>query len=495
MRWRLWVLIGAIAIAAGVLFFFPAIPQSEAYHNFADKRALLGIPNCFDVISNFAFLIVGVWGLVVVWRQAEFADARERWPYVAFFVGVTLTAFGSSWYHLNPNDATLVWDRIPMTIGFLGLVAALLAERVSVRIGLWLLAPLIALGVASVIYWEITQHQGHGDLRPYVFAQFGSLLILILLIFLFPARYTRTYDLGISLGLYALAKLLEAADRPIYTALRFVSGHTLKHLAAALSAYWIVRMLRLRREAVGTQRTSAVPSLLVLLAVCSLLALPSSAQTYPQGYINDNSDWWSAFTQPSSGPVKSSSSRFPASTFRILGVTLNYEDVFEKATNTLGKGDIVSRGDASTGRKQECYMSDGDSPKTYLIFETGELDLTFYLFTGGPSWSGMEHCVSSDLVSPSLKTGLGLYLGMTRDQAEAILGKPQVSKPDRIAYSALTTERTPPADLEKSRKIHPEMSEEDIKENFGTFNRSAYVEVRFKNSKAIYLAVSTSETD
>ncbi len=162
-------------------------------------------------------------------------------------MGVTLTAFGSSWYHLNPNDATLVWDRVPMTIRFLGLVAALLAERVSVRAGLWLLAPLIVLGVASVIYWEITQRQGRGDLRPYAFAQFGSLLILALLILLFPARYTRMYDLGISLGLYAFAKLLEAADHPIYSALRFVSGHTLKHLSAALSAYWIVRMLRLRR--------------------------------------------------------------------------------------------------------------------------------------------------------------------------------------------------------------------------------------------------------
>jgi hypothetical protein len=67
-----------------------------------------------------------------------------------------------------------------------------------------------------------------------------------LLIFLFPARYTRTYDLGVSLAFYALAKLLEAADRPVFAALKFVSGHTLKHLAAAVSAYWIVRMLRLR---------------------------------------------------------------------------------------------------------------------------------------------------------------------------------------------------------------------------------------------------------
>jgi len=257
MRWRPWVMVGAVVLTVGVGFLVPAIPQNEAYHNFADQRTILGIPHCFDVISNFAFLIVGLWGLAVVFRSAEFVDPLERWPYAAFFVGVTLTSFGSSWYHLNPNDSTLLWDRIPMTIGFLGLVSALLAERVSVRTGLWLLAPLILLGVASVIYWEITQSEGRGDLRPYAIAQFGSLLIVVVLISLAPARYTRTYDLGISLGLYALAKLLEFADRPVYSPLKIVSGHTLKHLAAALSAYWIVRMLQKRKPVAIFDRRAA----------------------------------------------------------------------------------------------------------------------------------------------------------------------------------------------------------------------------------------------
>jgi hypothetical protein len=247
MKWRLLILGSAIACAVLTLFLFPAIPQNEGYHNFADKRSLFGIPNGLDVVSNVFFLVVGAWGLRTVWRDAGFLNSRERWPYAAFFIGVTLTAFGSSWYHLNPNDATLVWDRVPMTIGFMALVAAVIAERVSVNAGLWLLVPLVGLGIASVIYWELTQRHGHGDLRPYALAQFGSLLILLLLIALFPPRYTRTYDFGISLALYALAKLFEAADRPIFAVGRLVSGHTLKHLAAAVSAYWIVRMLQLRR--------------------------------------------------------------------------------------------------------------------------------------------------------------------------------------------------------------------------------------------------------
>jgi hypothetical protein len=244
MKRRLWILIGVIIAAAVIMFFVHPILQNEAYHNFADKRALLGIPNCLNVVSNFFFLVVGIWGLRTIWRDAVFIDRFERAPYVAFFAGVLLTAFGSSWYHLNPNDATLVWDRIPMAIGFMALVAAIAGERICPPrgLGLALLLPLIMLGICSVLEWAV-----RNDLRAYAFAQFGSLLVLVLLIALFPARYTRTYDLGISLALYALAKLFEAADRPIFDFFKFVSGHTLKHLAAALSAYWIVRMLRLRR--------------------------------------------------------------------------------------------------------------------------------------------------------------------------------------------------------------------------------------------------------
>src|SRR5579863_3642448 len=130
-----------------------------------------------------------------------------------------------------------------MAIGFMALVAAVAGERICPprALGLALLMPLIVFGVTSVLYWAV-----RGDLRTYALAQFGSLLVLVLLIALFPARYTRTYDLGISLALYALAKVFEAADRPIFEFLKFVSGHTLKHLAAALSTYWILRMLRLR---------------------------------------------------------------------------------------------------------------------------------------------------------------------------------------------------------------------------------------------------------
>lgn len=251
MNRRFWILLVAILAAVVIVYLFPAIPQDEAYHNFADNHAFLGVSNCLNVISNALFLVVGLLGIRFVVRNtsginATFLDTAERWPYLAFFLGVALTAFGSSWYHLRPNDATLIWDRIPMAIGFMSLVAAVIAERIDVKAGVRLLLPLIVLGIASVVYWDITQANGHGDLRPYALTQFGGLLVLALIIALFPPRYTRGADFLISLGFYALAKVLEAADGPIFALGGIVSGHTLKHIAAALSAYWILRMLQLR---------------------------------------------------------------------------------------------------------------------------------------------------------------------------------------------------------------------------------------------------------
>lgn len=261
MNRRVWLLIGPLAVTIFAVFLLPPIAQSEAYHNFADQRALLGIPHCFDVISNVPFLIVGVWG---IWRvlskrtagSSRFIDARERWPYVLFFIGVALTVFGSSYYHLRPNDSRLVWDRVPMTVGFMGLLGAMIGERISVKAGLRSMAPLLVLGVGSVFYWRITQEAGHGDLRAYALVQFGSMLAILLLIALFPPRYTRGADLLVSFGIYGLAKVFEAADRPIFAVGGIVSGHTLKHLTAALSAYWIVRMVSAREPIVAAPRIS-----------------------------------------------------------------------------------------------------------------------------------------------------------------------------------------------------------------------------------------------
>lgn len=247
-RYRIAVL-AAIGVAIVlVTASLPPIPQDLAYHDFADRRSFLGIANFMDVISNLPFLFVGVAGLWSAFdRRTRFATAAERWPYAVLFLGVVATSAGSAYYHLAPGNAGLVWDRLPMTLGFMGLLSAVLAERVNRKLGLLSLPLLVAFGVASVAYWNATEIGGHGDLRPYLLVQFGSLLIVLVSLLLFSSRYTEQKWLSAALAGYALAKVLETFDSNVYGTLRVVSGHTLKHLAAAAASYCVVEMLK-RRE-------------------------------------------------------------------------------------------------------------------------------------------------------------------------------------------------------------------------------------------------------
>jgi len=242
-----------VAVGIGILTArLPPIPQSASYHQFADNRTWLGIPNFWNVVSNLPFAIVGVCGLWFLLRSnpdkfhQAFVDPRERWPYVLAFFGLLLTAFGSAYYHLAPSNARLVWDRLPMTIVFGSLVAAVITERISVEADVKLLPFLIAIAGGSVLQWYHDELHGHGDLRIYAMVQLYSALVLLLGLLLKP-RYTRGYDFAIVFGFYLLAKIFETADRFIFAHGQIVSGHTLKHLAAATAGYWILRMLRTRK--------------------------------------------------------------------------------------------------------------------------------------------------------------------------------------------------------------------------------------------------------
>jgi hypothetical protein len=242
---------------------WPPLPQPSAYHVMADQRTFLGVPNCLNVLSNLPFALVGLLGLSATFshgagRAPQFLDPWERWPYAALFVGVTLTTLGSGYYHLAPDNARLVWDRLPMAVGFMGLLTALLAERVSLAVARWLFGPLLVVGATSVAYWYWSELQNAGDLRPYLLVQFGSLLLVLLMLVLYPARYPGTRYLAYGLVAYAVAKVFELADQPIYALGYFVSGHTLKHIVAAGGVACLAEMLRARtRSAAPTSPSSS----------------------------------------------------------------------------------------------------------------------------------------------------------------------------------------------------------------------------------------------
>ncbi|MDP2240647.1 MAG: ceramidase domain-containing protein [Burkholderiales bacterium] len=237
--WR-HVVLAALVLGSliGILSLAP-IAQDADYHAFADRRTFAGIPSFLDVVSNLPFLIVGVLGLRFCMR-AEPGAVRSAWT--ALFAGVAFVSIGSAWYHWHPTNATLVWDRLPMTIAFMGLFVALLGEYVSKRLAAVLLVPAVALGIASVLYWYWTD-----DLSPYVWIQLVPLLTIPAVMVLFRSGYSHQWLLLVGLGWYVLAKVAELNDLAIYSGTReIVSGHTLKHLLAAAGSYCILLMLQKR---------------------------------------------------------------------------------------------------------------------------------------------------------------------------------------------------------------------------------------------------------
>jgi hypothetical protein len=226
-------LFGLAAISLLGLILVPPIPQSQIYHRFADQRTLFGIPNFWCVVSNLPFILVGALGL---WKVRQGLSAS------IFFLGVFLTGFTSSYYHWAPSDWGLFWDRLPMTFAFMAILANVIEERIDERVGQLLLWPLVALGLLSLLIWMRVD-----DLRLYAWVQFFPCLALPLMFWLFPPKYSGTYYWFIAAGFYALAKLLEHFDAKIYAALGVMSGHPLKHLAAACACYAIYLAFRKRK--------------------------------------------------------------------------------------------------------------------------------------------------------------------------------------------------------------------------------------------------------
>jgi hypothetical protein len=248
--WRGWLLLGSLLACAMAASLIPAMPQPLSYHAFADCRPFGSVPNFLNVVSNLPFLAGGALGIVSLVRGGgHFADPREALPYLVFFVGALLTSVGSAWYHLAPDNARLVWDRLPMTLGFAGLVSAAIAERVEARAGLRMLWPLLGLGAFTVLYWHATERLGRGNVIPYGLFQLWSVLAIVLLLVCYPARrYTHGHLLVWAAAWYALAKLSESYDLAIYRlSAGWMSGHTIKHVLAGGAVFAILRGLRLRR--------------------------------------------------------------------------------------------------------------------------------------------------------------------------------------------------------------------------------------------------------
>ncbi|MBA3506379.1 MAG: ceramidase domain-containing protein [Betaproteobacteria bacterium] len=250
---RLAVILAIGIVAALAVALHAPIAQPSAYHAFADQRQIFGVPNFWNVISNLPLLLVGLAGVrTLVWRSPHGTLASLRSAYFCFFLGGILVAFGSAYYHLAPSNDTLTWDRLPMTIVFMAFFSIIIGEHVSPSLGRRLLVPLFLLGLASVVYWHLSERTNDGDLRPYILVQYLPAALVPVVLLLFPSRLSRVGLVWAVLGMYALAKLFEVTDRLVFSFGQIVSGHTLKHVVAALGMYIFLVALKQRRSVVIT---------------------------------------------------------------------------------------------------------------------------------------------------------------------------------------------------------------------------------------------------
>jgi Alkaline phytoceramidase (aPHC). len=292
-RLRIALLVVVAVLCCVAVASHGPIRQDVRFHCFADQRTLLGVPNFWNVVSNLGFLVASVAGIVVLLsRRACGTLPALRPAFFAFFIGSALVSVGSSLYHLAPNNDTMVFDRLPMTIAFMAFLSLVLGEHINPDFGCLSLLPLLMIGQASVLYWWFTELRGHGDLRVYALVQYLPIVLIPLIIILFPSRLTKVWFVWAVLAVYAVAKAFELLDSPIYLWLG-ISGHTLKHLVAAIGIFLLVVALRARTvvaESKSESHGSRIPNV-ACVRLCRF-AIAQTMSSRPRGVIRDRSALW-----------------------------------------------------------------------------------------------------------------------------------------------------------------------------------------------------------
>lgn len=232
---KIGILFALTVIGIITAMFAEPFPQAAGYHNFADQRMMYGVPNLWNVLSNLPFALFGCIGLYKI--SMTFSSSKpenHRNAYTLFFAGTMLVASGSAWYHLNPTNDSLFWDRLPMTIAFMALLSIVISEYVSDRVGRLLLWPLIIFGLLSVTYWYMSELRGSGDLRLYVLVQFLPMILLTFILVLFKPFGAGSTYLWAMLAFYLFSKIAEHFDAEIFDLLGWMGGHSIKHFLASL---------------------------------------------------------------------------------------------------------------------------------------------------------------------------------------------------------------------------------------------------------------------
>jgi hypothetical protein len=212
------------------------IPQNHNYHHFADRQMLYDIPNFWNVVSNAGFVLLGVWGFFKM-KNKKSSPAKK--VQLTMSIAIFLTGFGSAYYHYNPNNFTLIADRIPMTIVFASFFILVLYRKLEdSSVFTWYL-PLLAVSAITVLYWYISEQKGEGDLRPYAIVQYFPILITGYFL-TEKSFFQQNKTILWAILFYALAKIFEYLDLAISENFA-MSGHPLKHFSASISCWFLIK--------------------------------------------------------------------------------------------------------------------------------------------------------------------------------------------------------------------------------------------------------------
>ena len=263
MKPRFWFIPTLVTlISIGAACWYGPVAQLPHYHDFADQAAHFGVPHFFDVLSNLGFALLALWGWFRLFPHRHENSLRFAWAaYQLFLAGLFLTALGSSYYHLAPDNARLAWDRLPISLACAGLLAGVWSD-VHARPSRYLALSLALLTVLGVAWWRLTDLAGHGDLRLYLALQVLPLILIPLWQSIYASPRADRWAFGVALLLYVAAKLAEQGDYEIAAALGGVSGHTLKHLLATAAAALIIFRLdaRLALERASKSLVARLPN-------------------------------------------------------------------------------------------------------------------------------------------------------------------------------------------------------------------------------------------
>ena len=250
---KIKVFIILLVVLGAILFIFqqPPIPQDTSYHEFADQRSLFGLPNYLNIFSNLPYFVFGLIGLLYLIKESQLKIVHSlKHIYATFFISVSLVSFGSSYYHLNPSNETLLWDRLPMALAFMSFFVVIIGEYIHQKFARKFFVPLLVTGAGSVIYWYWSETIGEGDLRLYIAVQFIPVLLIPLIMYLFKPKFTHGYYFLLIIACYVLAKAFELADQMMFDLLGGLSGHSIKHLVSSMAPFLFYLALKKRMSVI-----------------------------------------------------------------------------------------------------------------------------------------------------------------------------------------------------------------------------------------------------